>query len=91
MAYWTYRTSGERGTHAFIARSIQLIRQGTGRPDVPIHVIGGIANEVSAADMRGFDRAVREGGAIGASMYDAATSGRMVWGALGALLSLIHI
>ena len=82
MAYWTYRTKGQASTRAFIARSIQLIRQRSGRADIPIHVIGGIADLSGPADLRGFADAVRAGRVIGASFYDAATSGPEDWAAL---------
>ncbi|HEX9891365.1 MAG TPA: hypothetical protein VGB28_04830, partial [Actinomycetota bacterium] len=82
MAYWTYRTKGEAETRSFIARSIQLIRQRGGDPDVPIHVIGGIANLSKDADLRGFARAIRSAGVVGASFYDAETSGPEDWAVL---------
>jgi hypothetical protein len=83
MAYWTYRAGGERGAHRYIARSIELVRKGTGRPRVPIHMIGGLAGLAGPGEVRGFVRAVRRSRVIGASLYDADTSSRLDWAILG--------
>jgi hypothetical protein len=85
MAYWTYRTNSQAGTRGFISRSIDLIRQRSGRPNVPIHVIGGIADLSGPAELRGFAEAIRQGRVAGASFYDAATSGPEEWAVLRAL------
>ena len=82
MAYWTYRTRGEAQTYRFIARGLDLIRRRGGRPNIPIHVIGGIANKEHVGDLRGFARAVRRGRVVGASFYDATTSGPEEWDVL---------
>jgi hypothetical protein len=79
MAYWTYRTRGEGGAHRYNARSIELVRRRTGRPEVPIHMIGGLAGRAGPAEVRGFVRAVRRSRIIGASLYDADTSNRRDW------------
>jgi hypothetical protein len=79
MAYWTYRTGGERGARLYIARSIELVRRRTGRRQVPIHMIGGLAGLAGPAEVRGFVRAVRRSRIIGASLYDADTSSRRDW------------
>jgi hypothetical protein len=79
MAYWTYRAGGERGARRYIARSVQLVRRRTGRPRVPIHIIGGLAGLAGPREVRGFVRAVRRSRIIGASLYDADTSSRLDW------------
>jgi hypothetical protein len=79
MAYWTYRTGGEQGARRYIARSVQLVRMKTGRRRVPIHMIGGLAGLAGPAEVRGFVRAVRRSGIMGASLYDADTSNRRDW------------
>jgi hypothetical protein len=85
MAYWTYSANSESGAEDYIRRSIDIVRRETGRPDIPIHVIGGLADPATAGQMRGFVRAVRAGGVLGASMYDAAISGPEDWRALQAV------
>lgn len=79
MAYWTYRTGGQHGALRYIARSVQLVRSRTGRPRVPIHMIGGLAGLAGPAEVRGFVRAVRRSRIMGASLYDADTSSRHDW------------
>jgi hypothetical protein len=67
MTYFTWRVSGEQGAHWYTAQNIGIIRRRTGDQTVPIHVIGGIG--ASPSETRGFVRAVREHGVIGASYY----------------------
>jgi hypothetical protein len=69
MSYSTWRVSGLRRTHWYTATNIELIRRYTGNPTFPIHVIGGIANRASVGETKGFVRAVRERGVVGASYY----------------------
>jgi hypothetical protein len=79
MGYFTNRTNGARGAHEYTRRNIEIIREETGRPSVPIHVAGGIASFASGPEVRAFVRAVREHGVLGASLYDYATSGTEDW------------
>jgi hypothetical protein len=69
MAYWDRHASGEAGAHDYIARSIEILRA-EGGPDTPLHVIGGVADNATSEEIRGFRRAVRARGALGASIYD---------------------
>lgn len=69
MSYSTWKVSGLRRTHWYTEQNIKLIRRETGIPTFPIHVIGGIADEASVNDTRGFVRAIRERGVVGASFY----------------------
>lgn len=85
MAYWTYQAGSRWGAHRYIARSVELIRMGTGRPRVPIHMIGGLAGLAGPAEVRGFVRAIQRSRVIGASLYDADTSSREDWAILRGL------
>jgi hypothetical protein len=69
MTYFTWRVSGLDGAHHYTTLVTQIIRNETGDPQVPIHVIGGISDEATAEETRGFVRAIRERGVIGASYY----------------------
>jgi hypothetical protein len=82
MTYFTWRVSDEQGAHDYTASNIQLIRTAVGSDQVPIHMIGGIAQDATTAETRGFVDAVRERGLIGASYYTlpGITSGQ--WTAL---------
>ena len=82
MTYFTWRVHDEAGAHDYTASNIQLIRSAVGSDQVPIHMIGGIAQDATTAETIGFVHAVRERGLIGASYYTfpGITSGQ--WAAL---------
>jgi hypothetical protein len=85
MTYWTFRARGEQAAHAYVAETIRRSRARTGRPDLPIHVIGGEAQHATPAEIDAFVRAVRQGGVLGASLYDVAGFGPEEWSAIQAL------
>jgi len=84
MNYWTNRlpSSPWRVAGASSAENIRRLRVLAGRADYPVHVVGGIADSVTDAEVRDLVAAVRAEGAIGASLYDAATTPDWLWGAL---------
>lgn len=67
MAYFTFRTQGRGGAERFISANIDAIRDQA--PGVPIHVIGGVSNDASAPEVRGFVDAAIATGVAGASLY----------------------
>jgi len=69
MSYFSYRVNGMRGVYEYNAFNIRLIRQESGNPEVPIHLIGGIAGDTTQREIRGYVRAVRSFGAPGGSLY----------------------
>jgi hypothetical protein len=71
MAYWTAETRGAERVRRRTCRALRIIRERTRDPAVPIHVIGGIADAASAAEVRGFALGAKACGAAGASLYDA--------------------
>jgi hypothetical protein len=79
MTYFTGRVSGELGAHRYTTGNIRIIREETGVPTVPIHVIGGIAGGATRLETRGFVHAVREHGIIGASFYTFPTITEREW------------
>jgi hypothetical protein len=79
MGYFTNRTDSATGAHQYTRRNIEIIREETGRPSVPIHVAGGIASSADGPEVEAFVRAVREHGVLGASLYDYATSSAEDW------------
>jgi hypothetical protein len=85
MSYWTFRVSGERAVRGFIAETVRRVRDRTGRPDMPIHVIGGETRDTTAAEMRGFVAAIRQAGLLGGSIYDVAGAGPEDWAAMQGL------
>ncbi len=82
MAYWSIRRPEWRSGERYIGENIDRIRALTGRPDVPIHPIGGIADGTSVADVEGMVRAIASRGAMGGSLYDWSTSNPALWDAL---------
>lgn len=79
MNYFSYDVSGEVAARKYTARGIRLIREGTHDPNVPIHVIGGIASGMSAGECRGFLDGARRAHAIGASLYNFSETGSEDW------------
>ena len=86
MTYWSIRLPEWRDGNRYVGENIDRIRASTGDPDIPIHVIGGIADEATADQVQGMLRAIeaREG-VIGASLYDWATSSPDQWAVLAPL------
>jgi hypothetical protein len=82
MSYFTFHTNGPWAAHKYISDNIRIVRERTGDPTIPIHVIGGLTEDTSTKECRAFVRAVRENGILGASLYEYAgmTSGQ--WAAL---------
>ena len=79
MGYWTFRASGYNGTKRYTSRNIAIIRRETGDPEVPIHMIGGIADSAGKTDLKGFVSAIRRSGVIGASLYDFPITTKTGW------------
>jgi hypothetical protein len=84
MAYWGNRTpeSGWWDGYRYTAENIDLVRSLTGRPDVPVHPIGGVGTDITGAQIDGMVRASAERGAIGGSIYDWYTTAADHWPAL---------
>jgi hypothetical protein len=70
MAYFTdHHVHGIHGVRTYMAADFVVIRNRTGRPHIPIHVIGGISASMTAADTTGFMRAVADCEPLGYSLY----------------------
>jgi hypothetical protein len=69
MTYFTWRGSGREDAAWYTAKNILILRQETAGLNMPIHVIGGIADAASVQETRGFIETVRETNVIGASYY----------------------
>jgi hypothetical protein len=82
MAYWSIRGPEWRSGERYIGENIDRIRASTGRSDIPIHAIGGIADAASASDVQGMVRAIQARGILGGSLYDWTTSHVAQWDAL---------
>lgn len=82
MAYWSVRRTEWRNGERYIGENIDRIRIATGRPELPVHPVGGIADGASVPDVEGMLRASTSRGAIGLSLYDWRTSNPAQWAVL---------
>jgi hypothetical protein len=85
MVYSTYRGDGPAVVEADVTRSMTVLRTATGRPDVPVHLIGGLGDELSRAEARAFARMVAALRPHGWSLYDFSVTAPSAWAALRAL------
>jgi len=79
MTYYSWRVAGLEGARWYTTKNIVIIRREVGTDQVPIHVIGGIADESTARETRGFVRAVREHGIVGGSFYSFPGTASSEW------------
>ena len=86
MVYTGGAYTGFDATYGYVTRSLRLLRAHTENPDVPIHVIGGVANRLGEDELAGFVEAVRDDGrTIGVSLYDWQTTPPRAWRVLTSL------
>jgi hypothetical protein len=86
MIYTGGGLTGFDATYGYVTRALRLLRVQTNRPDVPIHVIGGVANRMGPDELAGFVAAVGDDGAtIGVSLYDWLTTTPRAWKVLALL------
>lgn len=74
MGYYTYHGDGARRAYNETLENVAIVREQTGRPTIPIHLIAGLAAASSGAETQAFVRATRETGCLGAGIYDWASS-----------------
>jgi len=80
MVYTGGAFNGFDATYGYVTRAIRLLRFQTGNPDVAIHVAGGVADRLGPEELAGFAAAVSDdGGTIGVSLYDWATTTAGHW------------
>ena len=75
MAYWSQRTadSGYLDGFTYFEESTRRMRANLGLPAAPVHGIGGIGDDLSAASIDRFGLALETTDAVGGSIYDWAT------------------
>jgi hypothetical protein len=85
MAYATDRhIRGISATRAYNVADIAIIRSRTGKPHVPIHLIGGLANAMGVKEIAGFMGAVGDCEPLGYSLYAFSVTRQTAWKALAA-------
>lgn len=83
MAYWSYRRAGsfpEWGDpYRYTYESVVRLRSLTGRPNLPVHPIGGEGTGMTVDDAWAMARAVADSNSIGGSVYDDRTTPQSVY------------
>jgi hypothetical protein len=82
MSYFTFHYDGAKAAHRYIDDNIRIIRQRTGRVDIPIHPIGGLTADTSPYEARAVVEAARERGVTGVSLYEYGDMTPAQWAAL---------
>jgi hypothetical protein len=83
MAYFSYYAKTPSAAYAYAHDVIEAIRTQSAQPDVPIHIIGGLANAASLPAMTAFMRAAGACNVAGISLYAFAETSAAEWAALG--------
>ena len=86
MAYYTFRASGYDGVVNNLRRNVRAIRTYTGDRDMPVHLIGGLAEDSRDGELRAFVDTALDRKLIGASVYDWPTTPRDDWRELRRLI-----
>ncbi|MFN2595328.1 MAG: hypothetical protein ABR579_10625 [Actinomycetota bacterium] len=80
MSYFTVRgVHGLHKVHNYIVANVRFIKAASHNDSAQIHVIGGIAGDVSPRETRGMMTAARNMHAIGASLYDFPITTKKEW------------
>lgn len=79
MGYYTYHGDGYAHAYNETRENVRIVREQTGRPTIPIHVIAGVGDKSSGSETRAYVRALRETGCLGGSMYDWSTTSAADW------------
>ena len=84
MGYFTYRTTTGAATRAYTEANAELLRARAGDDGLAVHLVGGLAGSATVAQVRAFAAAAADEGALGASLYDYATTSAAQWRVLSA-------
>jgi hypothetical protein len=79
MGYYTYHVKGYGPAYAESVQNMRIVRAQPGCASVPIHLIGGITDKSTGAEVAAFVRATREERAFGASLYAWAGTTAAMW------------
>lgn len=84
MAYYTFHGHTASQARKDVLDNMRILRAQPGCSKIPVHLIGGLAGESSAAEMQAFARASREASCVGISVYDWVGMNDARWTALRA-------
>jgi hypothetical protein len=79
MGYYTYHGDGYAQAYNETRENVRIVREQTGRPSIPIHVIAGVGDKSTGSETTAYVRALRETGCLGGSMYDWSTTNDADW------------
>lgn len=82
MAYFTHYARTPAAAYAYAHDVIAAIRSQSARPDVPIHIIGGIADDAPVSAFDAFIRAAADCDVTGISLYAFSQTSAAEWAAL---------
>jgi hypothetical protein len=85
MGYYTYHGHSASAAYADARANMRIIRAQPGCLQIPVHLIGGIAEESSDEQTAGFVRGVLESNCIGASVYGFPGTSGAAWRSLSAI------
>jgi hypothetical protein len=85
MGYYTYHGHGASLAYSDTLSNVRILRAQKGCSKTPIHLIGGIAQNSSTAEVRSFVRAVVESHCFGASLYSWPGTTSSDWEKLAAI------
>jgi hypothetical protein len=84
MGYFTYRYRTAAAARAYTQANLEILRAETGDDSLVVHAVGGLAGPATLAQVHAFAAAAADEGAIGASLYDYATTSAAQWRVLSA-------
>jgi hypothetical protein len=80
MAYWSYRTDcASNAAHCPYRYSIDNVNEARRLTGLPVHIIGGVGNDVTASEVSDFVAGTRAARAYGGSLYDYRTTASSYW------------
>jgi hypothetical protein len=82
MSYFTWRDKATTGPGQYVTQDLRILRAEVGSDALPIHIIGGLAQEAEIYGIRGFVGAVMKGDVIGESLYSFPGVTRRMWSTL---------
>ena len=89
MAYWSFRhdcdTNPAHCAYRYTRDSVEMIRRLTGKPNVRVHVIGGVADSITTQDVIDYVKAANDAGSYGGSLYDYFSTKPEYWAPLAKL------
>ena len=86
MTYFTGSVKGPDAVYGYLARSLAILRTRTQNPDLPVHLIAGVADRATLPEVQAFAQLVSDDSRIGGwSLYDFLTTRSAEWGVLAGL------